>query len=157
MTRTSRSATPRGDSFRARAFTTFVVFIVASCNAMAGEAPRPASSPDQPNVDGTPATASMRVAIEPGTGRITVPGADATGLPPLWSMSRLPSAPLPVVRLEDGSLMIDLAGIFLTNAVASIGWDGKPSLGCAEFGVDPQETMRWLVLPAAPARAKVRE
>ena len=157
MTRTSRSATPRGDSIRARVFTTFVFLTLASCNAMAGEAPRPVSSPDQPNVEVMPATASMRVTIDPVTGRITVPGADAPGLQPLWSMSRLPSPPLPVVRLDDGSLMVDLTGIFLTNAVASIGWDGKPTLGCAEFGVDPQDYVRWLPLTAIPARAKVRE
>jgi len=137
-------------------FTTFVFLVLASCNAMAGEAPRPASA-DQPNVEWVPTTAAMRVAIDPVSGRITMPGADATGLPPLWSMSRLPSAPLPVVRLEDGSLMVDLTGIFLTNVVAAIGWDGKPTLGCAEFGVDPQEYVRWLTLTAVPARAKVSE
>jgi len=156
MTRTSRSATPRGDSFRARVLTTFVFLILASCNAMAGEAPRPATA-NPPTVAEAPATAAMRVAIDPVTGRFTMPAADATGLPPLWSIGRLPSTPLPVVRLEDGSLMVDLTGIFLTNAVASIGWDGKPTLGCAEFGVDPQEYARWLTLTAVPARAKVSE
>ena len=123
---------------------------------MAGEAPRPASA-NPPTVEVAPATAAMRVAIDPATGQITVPGADATGLQPLWSLSRLPSAPLPVVRLANGSLMIDLTGIFLTNAVASIGWDGKPTLGCAEFGVDPEEYVRWLTLTAAPKRVKVSE
>jgi hypothetical protein len=137
--------------------TTLVLVVLAFCTAQAGEAPRPATTPDPPSVEMAPTTASMRVAIDPVTGQITMPGEDGIGFQPLWSMSLVPSAPLPVVRLADGSLMVDLRGIFLTSAVASIGWNGRPTLGCAEFGVDPAEYARWLTLTAAPTRAKVSE
>jgi hypothetical protein len=157
MTRTATSASPRPTSLHTGVLTTLVFLVLAFCTAQAGEASRPATTADQPSVEVMPTTAAMRVAIDPVTGQITVPGKDAIGFQPLWSMGQLPSAPLPVVRLADGSLMVDLRGIFLTNAVASIGWDGHPTVGCAEFGVDPVEYARWLTLTAAPQRAKVSE
>jgi len=160
MTRTPRSATPRRTSPYAGVLTTFALLVLAFCNAQAGDdARRPSpAAPNPPSVEVVPpAAAAMRVAIDPETGHITVPRPEDSGLQPLWSMSRLPGAPLPMVRLEDGSWMVDLTGIFLTSAVASIGWDGRPTIGCAEFGVDPEEYLRWLTLTAAPVRAKVKE
>jgi hypothetical protein len=53
--------------------------------------------------------------------------------------------------------MVDLRGVFLTHAVASLGWNGHAALGCAEFGVDPLEYARWLTLTAPRVRAKVKE
>lgn len=158
MTRTSRSATVRPTSPLAGLLTILVLLGLAFCNAGAGDAPRPSSSAaSPPSVEMMAPSAAMRVAIDPETGHITVPGPDASGLMPLWSMNRLPNAPLPVTHLADGSLMIDLTGIFLTHAVASIGWHGRPALGCADFGVDPEEYARWLTLTAPPARAKAKE
>jgi hypothetical protein len=107
--------------------------------------------------DVTPAAASMRVSIDPATGRLSVPQPGAAGLAPLWSLARMPAVMPAVVQLVDGSLMVDLSGIFLTSAVASIGWDGHPTLGCVDFGVDPEEYLRSLSLVTPPARAKVRE
>jgi hypothetical protein len=99
----------------------------------------------------------MRATIDPATGQIVVPTPGAPTLEPMWSDLRLPSAPLPVVHLADGSLMIDLKGIYLTNVVGAIGWDGHPTMSCLDFGVDPVEYARWLTLIAPPARAKAKE
>ena len=155
MTRTSRSAAPRGDSFRARAFTTSVFLILASCNALAGEAPRSGASPAAaPQLEILPATSAMRVSIDPETGRLVVPGPEAARLEPL---GRLPQVLPPVVHKQDASLMVDLTGIFLTNAIASIGWNGRPVLSCTEPEM-LEAMVPWLTpLTAPPARAKVSE
>jgi hypothetical protein len=97
------------------------------------------------------------VAIDPATGRFVVPGPDVLELDPLWAAHRLPQAPLPVIRLEDGSLMMDLRGIFLTHAVATLGWDGRPTLGCFDTAVRHEDIAPWHTLLARPARAKGRE
>jgi hypothetical protein len=154
MTRTSRSGTPRGDSIRARMFTTFAFLILASCNVMAGEPPRAASSPSAaPQLEILPFAPAMRVSIDPETGRLIAPGPEASRLEPL---GRMPENLPPVIHLPDGSLMVDLTGIYLTNAIASIGWDGRPALSCIEPAV-LESLGLWLPLTAPPARAKVRE
>lgn len=154
MTRTSRSVSLRPTSLHAGVFTTLALLILAFCNAAAGEVRQ--AAPAAPSVEDVTMPA-LRVGVDPVSGALVSPGPESGGLAPLWSASRLPSGPLPVVRLDDGSLMIDLRGIFLTNAVASIGWNGRPTLGCADFGVDPAQYARWLTLTARPARAKVKE
>jgi hypothetical protein len=155
MTRTSRSGTPRGDSFRARVFTTFVFLILASCNAVAGEAPRPASSPAAaPQLEILPAAPAMRVSIDPETGRLIAPGPEDSRLEPL---GRMPAFLPPVVHMPDGSLMMDLTGIYLTNAIVSIGWDGRPVLSCVEPEMLDSMIFPWLTLTAPPVRAKVKE
>jgi len=155
MTRTSGSAMPCADSFPARVFTAFVFLILASCNAMAGEAPRPASSTvAAPQLEILPAAAAMRIAIDPETGRLVAPGPEALRLEPLGSM---PGFQPPVVRMADGSLMLDLTGIYLTNAIASIGWDGRPVLSCVEPAA-LESLIPWLTpLTAPPVRAKAKE
>lgn len=153
MTRTSRSATPRGDSIRARMFTAFAFLILASCNVMAGEAPRTASSPAAPQLEILPFAPAMRVSIDPETGRLLAPGPEASRLEPL---GRMPENLPPVIHLPDGSLMVDLTGIYLTNAIASIGWDGRPALSCIEPAI-LESLVPWLPRTAPPARAKVGE
>jgi len=157
MTRTSRSASPRRSSSRAGVLTTLALLVLASCNASAGEPHKPAApAAPAPSLEVTGPAAAMRVTLDPATGQIVVPTPGAT-LEPMWSGLRLPSGPLPVVHLADGSLMIDLKGIYLTNVVGAIGWDGHPTMSCVDFGVDPVEYARWLTLIAPPARAKVKE
>jgi len=142
MTRTSRSATPRGDSFHARLFTTFVIVILASCNAVAGEAPRPAPSP----------AAAPQLEVLP----ILVPVAGSIRLEPV---GRMPEVLPPVLRMADGSLHVDLSGIFFTNAIAMLGWDGQPVISCVE--ASPEAFQRWLTVtaltPTARGRARAKE
>ena len=160
MTRTSRSAALRPTSLHAGVFTTLFVLALAFCNAAAGDAPQPAPAPaaaPSPSVRVEATAPTLRVAIDPVSGALTMPEPESGVFAPLWSLRRVPSGPLPVVRLADGSLMVDLTDIYLTNAVASIGLDGRPVLGCSEFGVDPIGYARWLTLTAPPVRAKVKE
>lgn len=157
MTRNPKSEPLRSTSLPAGVFAALAFLALAFCNATAADAPRLAADPSQPSIEVIAPAPAMRVSIDPATGRLSMPAPDVTALQPLWSVGRLPNAPLPVVHLADGSMMVDLEGIFLTNAVASIGWDGHPTIGCAEFGVDLAEYARMLSLTARPARARGSE
>lgn len=93
----------------------------------------------------------MVVAIEPETGRLVLPDAEAmlaltqqerTGL--LWT-----SVGLTEVRFPDGTVMIDLQGRFMEFAVAQIGPDGHLQFRC----LDGSTALPAPPTPLAPAPA----
>lgn len=87
----------------------------------------------------SPATAAMRVAIDPETGQIGLPSSeDAKAL----AMPAEPQGEAPVRVLADGTTQIDMRGRGLTYAVARVGADGKVATGCA---TDANDARRFLL------------
>jgi len=119
--------------------------VLALCNRPAGAAPgsAPTAVP--------PATAALRVDRDPVTGTLTPAGPTADpSLMPLWSAGMRPSLErLPVVRLSDGSMMVDLTGIYLDFATAHREWDGRIAADCDGMWVP--EILRPLTVAPTPA------
>jgi hypothetical protein len=97
----------------------------ALCNRTAGAAPADPSA-------GTPAGAALRVDRDPVTGTLTPAGPSADPmLLPLWSANMRPALDrLSAVMMADGSVMVDLTGIYLDFATAHREWDGRLVTGC---------------------------
>jgi hypothetical protein len=128
--------------------------MLALCTAGAGAAPAAATRADAASATFTvpsdpPATASMRVERDPVTGTLTPAGPTADrSLLPLWATTMRPALErLTPTRLDDGSLMLDLSGIYLDFATARLDWSGHPVLEDSRLDYVP-DVLRPLAVPA---------
>jgi hypothetical protein len=92
-----------------------------------------------------PATAGMRAEIDPETGtigtRVALPAIAKDGLPVVEDAP----AELPITRLADGSIMMDLQGYFQDYALLTIDPSGKRVMTCTPH---PRAALR--TVPVAP-------
>lgn len=125
---------------------TALLLAFALCNRPAGASPAPA-----PDIAPTPASAAMRIERDPVTGTITPAGPSADRmLLPLWSQTMRPALDrLTPEALPDGSLRLDLTGIYLDFATAQLGWDGRATVDCDVWTPD---VLRPLPVAPRPAR-----
>jgi hypothetical protein len=135
-----------------------VLAVLATCTLRAGAAPdsrtpeAPSNAADVATPDlGIPGFGAMTVERDPITGALSPIGSlKAREMLPLWAAAMRPSLDRPAVTLADGSLMVDLTGIYLDYAVAQAGWDGRPRVACdAPFvpavllPIEPPATAGW--------------
>jgi hypothetical protein len=119
---------------------TVVASSLALCTLPAGAAPGPA-----------PAAAALRVDRDPVTGTLTPAGPTSDPmLMPLWASGLRPALDrLTAVHLADGSMMVDLTGIYLDFATAHREWDGRVVAECDAAWVP--EVLRPIATSPAPA------
>ena len=91
-----------------------------------------------------PASAGMIVAIDPRTGALVRPSPEqirAATSGPTEALRRTPEGLVEILR-SDGAVGLDLQGRFQDYAVAQIGPDGKPVLGCLHADGNLRPTLR---------------
>ena len=102
--------------------------------AVRGAKPKSAVTPPAPPPDQSFAAAGLRVHVDPATGRIAPPPAQAASVPGV--KTKIPSSHQGLVEERGttaaGGFKIDARGQFQTSVLLRAGPDGKPALTCAE-------------------------
>ena len=132
-------------------FRILVLGALAACNRPASAAPG-AAPVESPTVN------TLRVQRDPVTGSLTPAGPTADPmLMPVWSSSVRPALDhLQVVHMVDGSLMLDLSGIYLDYATATRDWNGRLVTSCDDTWV-PDVLRPLQAPPQAPALGWAKE